>query len=183
MSRRQPPIDDSSQAYRPPLSVCDGSGCDGARSVATAGSRSRRVATRSEILDQPGVDQHAIEMARRGAVVAAVEQAVATEEYFLLRGERRIERQAGGLLHHQRQVRAFQRLERRRYVDRSEIHSIDGVIGSEVAMIPRHQLTFDGIVTETWIEHVRGEIRLMIAEPHDEKRVVGELAPQPRQKI
>src|SRR5580700_2990576 len=68
---------------------------------------------RSEIFYEAGVDQHAVEMSRLGAVVAAVEQSVATLEDLLLRGKRRIERQARGLLHDQRQIRTFQGIERR----------------------------------------------------------------------
>jgi hypothetical protein len=55
-----------------------------------------RAIARSEILDQAGVDQHAVEMARLGTVIAAVEQSVAAHEDLFLLGERRIERQAGG---------------------------------------------------------------------------------------
>src|SRR5580704_18046218 len=110
---------------------------DSARSVTAGDARSRRVRAqqprrrakipwfqralkrvepnlfRSEIFYQAGVDQHAVEMARLGAVIAAIKQSIAAHEDLLLRGERRIERQAGGLLHDQRQIRTFQSIERR----------------------------------------------------------------------
>src|ERR1700731_5372021 len=57
------------------------------------GSNLRRKASnqtnfRSEIFYQAGIDQHAVELARLGAVIAAVEKSVAAHEDLLLRGER-----------------------------------------------------------------------------------------------
>src|SRR5580658_10617665 len=137
----------------------------------------------SKILYKAGVDQHAVEMARLGTVIAAIEQPVAAQEDLFLLSERRIERQARGLLHDQRQIGTFQRIERRGEVDRFEVDGVDRVIGGEIAMIPRHQAALDGRIIEAGLDQVRGEIRLMIAEPHQEERVVGELALQPRQKV
>src|SRR5580700_6403106 len=152
------------------------------------GSSMRRRASnqtyfRSEIFYEAGVDQHAVEMARLGTVIAAVEQSVAAQEDLLLLGERRIERQAGGLLHNQRQIGTFQGIERRGDVDRFEVDGVDRVIGGEIAPIPRHQAALDGRIVEAGLDQVRSEIRLMIAESHQEKRVVGEFALQPRQKV
>jgi len=73
-----------------------------------------------------------------GALAAAgtgVEHAVAALQDFLLLGERGIERQARGLLHHQRQVGRIQGIERRGQLDRLEIDGVDRVIGGEVARI------------------------------------------------
>ena len=40
-----------------------------------------------KVLDQAGVDQHAVEAPRLGAVIAAVEQAVTAQQNLLLRRE------------------------------------------------------------------------------------------------
>jgi len=49
-----------------------------------------------KVLDQAGVDQHTIEMPRFGAVGAAIEQAIAADQDFLLFGKGWIEQQASG---------------------------------------------------------------------------------------
>src|SRR6202030_3854214 len=144
------------------------------------GSNLRRKASNqtnfhSEIFYQAGIDQHAVELARLRAVIAAVEQSVAAHEDLLLRCERRIERQARGLLHDERQIGALQGIERRGNVDRFEVDGVDRVIGGEIALIPRHQAALDGGVIEAGLDQVRGEIRLMIAEPHQEELLVGKL--------
>src|SRR5262249_55111551 len=87
-----------------------------------------RSAFRSEIFDQAGVDQHAIEMTGFGAVIATKEQSIAAHENILLFDKRRIERQSCRFLHDQRQIRPFQRSERGRGVDRREIDRVNGVI-------------------------------------------------------
>src|SRR5262245_24895744 len=70
------------------------------------------VAVSLEPLDQAGVDQQPIEAARLGAAGAGVEQPLAALKDSLLLGERRIERQAGGLLHDERKIGTLDRVER-----------------------------------------------------------------------
>src|SRR5712675_3295207 len=79
-----------------------------------------------QALDQPGIDQHAVEAPHLGAAGAWIEQPVATLHDLLLLGETGIERQAGGLLNEQRQIGRVERIERGRDVDRREIDRIDG---------------------------------------------------------
>src|SRR5580704_1515635 len=121
------------------------------------GSNVRRKASnqtnfRSEIFYQAGVDQHAVELARLRAVIAAVEQSIAAQEDLLLRGKRRIERQARGLLHDQRQIGTFQGIERRRDVDRFEVDGVDRVIGGEITLVPRHQAALDGRIVKAGLD-------------------------------
>ena len=65
-------------------------------------------------LDQPGVDQQPVEAPRLRAAGAGVKKALAALENSLLLGERGIERQAGRLLHDERQIRSLDRVERLR---------------------------------------------------------------------
>src|SRR4029077_15510131 len=95
--------------------------CPVRSSRATLSSKSNRSATQLQSLDQAGVDQQPIEAARFGTMVAAVEQAVAALEHFLLLDEARIERHPGGLLHDQRKVGRLDPLARRRQVQRPEV--------------------------------------------------------------
>src|SRR5579862_8882081 len=142
-----------------------------------------REMTKLQIFNEAGVDQHAIEMPRLGTVVAAVKQPIASQQDFLLLGERRIERQAGGVLYHDRKIGTFQRVERRRHVGRFEIDRIDRVIGREIALVPVHQMLLDRGVVERRIEDVRREVRLMVAKAHKEKGVVRELPLQPLEEV
>src|SRR3954453_16699503 len=57
-----------------------------------------------EPVDQPDLDQHAIEASRFGPFLAPIEQAVATLQDLLLFLERRIERNARRLQQKQRQI-------------------------------------------------------------------------------
>src|SRR5690242_10692953 len=59
---------------------------------------------RSEVLDQPGIDEKTIEAACLGAAAAEIECAAAAAQDLLLLVEGRIERQPGRLLDDQRQV-------------------------------------------------------------------------------
>ena len=86
-------------------------------------------------LDQPGVDQQPVEAAGLGAAGALEKQSVAALQNFLLFGERRIERQAGRLLHDQRKIGRLQPVERRRQILRREVDRVDGVVGREVARV------------------------------------------------
>src|SRR5262245_32268746 len=67
-----------------------------------AASWSRRAA-RLKVLDEAGLDQHAVEAARLRAVAAGIEQAVAAEHDLLLLHECRIKRNARRVLNDDRQ--------------------------------------------------------------------------------
>src|SRR5262245_33432585 len=79
-------------------------------------------------LDQTGVGQEPVEAARLGAAGAGIEQPLAALEDPLLLGERRIEWQARGLLHDQRQVGPLDGVERGAEVRRFEVHRVDRVV-------------------------------------------------------
>src|SRR6516165_12586132 len=113
-------------------------------------------------------------------VGAAEEKSFAAQENFLLFGKRRIERQSGRLLNNQREIRPFQRIERRRCVDWREIDRVNGVIGREVTRIVRHEPLRDAVVVEGGIDQRRSKVRLMITESNDKKSIVREVSFQPR---
>src|SRR5881392_4001055 len=81
-----------------------------------------------EALDQPGVDQQAVEAARFLAAGAGKEQATAALQHPLLLGEGRVERQPRDLLHDQRQIWRLNGVECGGEVDRLEVDRVDGVI-------------------------------------------------------
>src|SRR5258708_18259085 len=78
---------------------------------------------------QTGVDQEPVEAAGFRAVLAGVKHALAAQHDGLLLLERRIERDAGGFLDHQRQVRPVDRVHLGRTLDRFEVDRVDRIIG------------------------------------------------------
>src|SRR5215203_1255155 len=82
-------------------------------------------------LDQPGVDQEAVETASLGAAGTLKEQPVAPLEYLLVFDKRRVERQSGRLLDNQRQIRRLQAVECRRHILRLKVDRVEGVVGRE----------------------------------------------------
>src|SRR5262245_22350115 len=86
-------------------------------------------------LDQAGVDQQPVEAARFRAAGAGVEQSFAALKDSFLLGEGRIERQAGGLLHDQREIRTFNGVEGGREIDGFEIDHVECVVGCVIAWI------------------------------------------------
>lgn len=88
---------------------------------------------RSEILDHPGIDQEPIEAPGLRTVLAGVEHALAAQHDLLLLLERRIERDAGGLLDHQRQVGTIDRIHHRLALHRLEVDGVDRVVRCVVA--------------------------------------------------
>src|SRR5262249_44843525 len=127
-------------------------------------------------LDQAGVDQQSIEAPRLRAAGAGIKKPLAALENFLLLGERGIERQAGRLLHDQRQIGALDRVERGGEIDGFEIDRVDRVVGGEIARIISHQPPVDPGLVEPRLEHERGEIGLMIAVADQEEPLAGKVA-------
>src|SRR5438105_3200082 len=94
-------------------------------------------ASRSEPLDQPGVNQKPVEAPRLRALVAAVEHALAAEHDAFLLGKGRVERYAGGVLDRDRKIGSVQSLQRRRHVLWTKVDAVDRVVGREVARVRR----------------------------------------------
>src|SRR5690349_275598 len=138
---------------------------------------------RSEVLDQPGIDEKAIESARLGAAIAEVECAAAAPQDLLLLEEGWVERQPGRLLDHQRKVGRLQYVERGGKIDRVEVDRVDRVIGGEVARIVRLDAARDRFLVERRIDDPFGEFRLMIAEPHQQEGLSGEVALEARHEF
>src|SRR5580693_4598462 len=131
-------------------------------------------------VDHPGVDQQPVEPAGFGAAPAGVKYAPAAQHDVLLLLERRIERDAGGFLNHQRQVGAVDRVHHGGTLHRFEIDGIDRVIGRIIARVIILQLLADAGLIETGIEQMRRELRLVIAIAHDQKWLPRKALLQPR---
>ena len=121
-----------------------------------------------------------VEAAGFGAVLAGVEHALAAQHDVLLLLERRIERDAGGFLDHQRQIGAVDRVHHGRTLTGSKLIGVDRVIGRVIARIVILQLLADAGLVEAGIEQVRREFRLMIAVTHDQERLRRKFLFQPR---
>lgn len=130
-------------------------------------------------LDQSSLDQHAIEAAGLGAVGTAIEQRHAAPENFFLLGKCGIERNTGRFLNHQRQIGAFQGVERRAHVHRRKVYCVYRIISGEIAWIVMHD-PFDYLSSaRAWIENLDRKRRLVIAEPHHQECVVRKIAAEP----
>src|SRR3954454_2182895 len=90
---------------------------------------------RSKALDQPGIDQKAIETAGLGPTRAIVKQPFASVENTPLLGKGGIKPQTGGFLNDQRQVGRIEHIERRTHIHGLEVQSIDRIIGRVVKRI------------------------------------------------
>src|ERR1700690_4111309 len=145
-------------------------GC-GRKSASGRSCRSLENEFGSQSVDHPGVDQQPVEPAGFVAALAGVKHALAAQHDVLLLLERRIERDAGGFLDHQRQVGAVDRVHHGRTLHRLEIDGVDRVIGRIIARVIILQLLADAGLIETGIEQMRRELRLVIAIAHDQKRL------------
>src|SRR6267142_7211674 len=89
----------------------------------------------SKPLDHPGVDQQPVEPFGFGAGLAGVEHPLAAEHDALLFRKRRVQRNAGGFLEHERDIRSVERFKRRGEIAGPVVDAIDGIVGGEVAWI------------------------------------------------
>src|SRR5450755_759124 len=94
-------------------------------------------------LDHTGIDQEAVEALGLRAVAAGIEHALASQHDLLLLREGGIERNAGSLLDHQRQIGAIDRVHHRRTLHRFEIDRVDRIIGRVIAWIVAVELASD----------------------------------------
>src|SRR5258705_5967057 len=101
---------------------------------------------------QSRVDQEPVEAAGLCAVLAGIEQALAAQHDLLLLLERRVERNAGSFLDHQRQIGPVDGIHHGRAFDRLEVDGVDRVIGRVVARIVILQLLADTGLVEIRIE-------------------------------
>src|SRR5690242_9958568 len=123
-----------------------------------------------QALDEGGGDQQPVEAPRLRAVAAVVIDALAALEDLLLLGKRGIERQAGELLDHQRQVGPVERVECGRHVARLEVDRIDRVVGREIARVHRNHALADLVIADARFDQIGGQFRLVITVAYDQER-------------
>src|SRR3984893_3683397 len=92
---------------------------------------------------QASVYQKPVEAAGFRAVLAGVEHSLAAQHDLLLLLERRVERDTGGFLDHQRQIGPVDRIHHRGTLDRFEADRIDRVISRVIGRVVIVQLLAD----------------------------------------
>src|SRR5260221_6541348 len=111
-------------------------------------------ATWSELLDQADVNQQPVEAARLCAIRAQIELALAAAENALLLDEGGIERHAGRLQHHQRQIGCVKAAHGGGQIRRLKIQRVDSVVSGEVARVGGVDAAADRDIVESRLNDV-----------------------------
>lgn len=136
----------------------------------------------SKPFDQAGINQKPVEAARFGSIVAAKEEAFAALKNGFLFDERWIERHARCLEDEQRQIGRVQAVDGNVQIARRELDRVDGIVSFEKTRIAGGETAHEHAVVLVGIDHRAREVRLVVAEAHDQETLFGKIALQARKE-